>query len=192
MNKIWIVLVVFCLLYGLIRGNAAQMVEALLNVPNKSIEMLLKIGGLLILHNGILQIAVDSGMIKAIGKCFRKPLKKLFPNLQEESPALEFISLSLVANLLGMGAAGTPSTIKALRIMRAENNNQDKATPEMSKFLLLNVASFTVFPITALSIRRIYHASINLELIPYFMALSLLLSVIAILIYNLTGKKHAR
>lgn len=192
MNKIWVILVLFCLIYGISSGNAETMADALLDVPYQSLEILVKIGGLLILHNGILQIAVDSGMIKAFGRFFKKPMKRLFPNLKAESPALEFISLSLVANLLGMGAAGTTSTIKALRIMREENNMHTRATGDMIKFILLNIASFTIFPITALSIRKIHSAKINLELIPYFILFSFLLSVFALLIYKLVGGKNAQ
>ncbi|HEY8396283.1 MAG TPA: hypothetical protein VIK96_05850, partial [Bacilli bacterium] len=116
MNKVWVILVVFCLTYGIARGNTEMMLQNLLNVPNKTLEALLRIGGLIIFYNGLLQIAVESGLIIKLSGRFSFLLDRLFPKLSKNSPAREHIALSLVANLLGLGSAGTPSTIKALQI----------------------------------------------------------------------------
>jgi spore maturation protein A len=192
MNKIWLFLVLFALVYGIIRGNAETMVMAIFDVPNQSIMMLIKIGGFLILYNGILEIAINSGLISKISRIFKKPIRKIFYNLDPESPAQEYIAISLIANLLGMGAAGTPSTIKALQIMRKENENKSVATPEMMKFLLLNITSFTILPLSILSIRKLYEAKINFVLIPYFILGSLILSIFAILVYSFTRKNNGK
>ena len=125
MSKIWVILVSFCLIYGLSRGNSEAMILGLFDVPNKTLEFLLRIGGIIIFYNGLLQIAVESGLISALTKVFKRLIGKLFPSLPKTSPAREHICLSLAANLLGLGVAGTPSTIRALQIM------QKKARPRL-------------------------------------------------------------
>lgn len=189
MNKIWVFLVIFCLVYGLIRGNSEAMVAALFNVPNKTLEFLLRIGGLIIFYNGLLQIAVESRLISSLTKVFNRLIGKLFPSLPEKSQAREHICLSLVANLLGLGVAGTPSTLKALQIMREESKTE-RLTTDMIKFLLLNITSFTLFPVTALSVRKIFFSKINLELIPYLIITSFVLTVFSILILKITERKN--
>lgn len=189
MNKIWVFLVIFCLVYGLIRGNSEAMVVALFNVPNKTLEFLLRIGGLIIFYNGLLQIAVESRLISSLTKVFNRLIGKLFPSLPEKSQAREHICLSLVANLLGLGVAGTPSTLKALQIMREESKTE-RLTTDMIKFLLLNITSFTLFPVTALSVRKIFFSKINLELIPYLIITSFVLTVFSILILKITERKN--
>lgn len=191
MSKIWVILVSFCLIYGLSRGNSEAMILGLFNVPNKTLEFLLRIGGIIIFYNGLLQIAVESGLISALTKVFKRLIGKLFPSLPKTSPAREHICLSLVANLLGLGVAGTPSTIRALQIMQKESKTETLTT-EMIKFLLLNITSFTLFPVTALSVRKIFFSKINLELIPYFILTSFALTVFAILILKFTERKNVR
>ncbi|HHX80746.1 MAG TPA: hypothetical protein GX692_06760 [Acholeplasmataceae bacterium] len=191
MSKIWVILVSFCLIYGLSRGNSEAMILGLFDVPNKTLEFLLRIGGIIIFYNGLLQIAVESGLISALTKVFKRLIGKLFPSLPKTSPAREHICLSLVANLLGLGVAGTPSTIRALQIMQKESKTETLTT-EMIKFLLLNITSFTLFPGTALSVRKIFFSKINLELIPYFILTSFALTVFAILILKFTERKNVR
>ena len=165
------------------------MVVALFNVPNKTLEFLLRIGGLIIFYNGLLQIAVESRLISSLTKVFNRLIGKLFPSLPEKSQAREHICLSLVANLLGLGVAGTPSTLKALQIMREESKTE-RLTTDMIKFLLLNITSFTLFPVTALSVRKIFFSKINLELIPYLIITSFVLTVFSILILKITERKN--
>ncbi|MGB4695458.1 MAG: hypothetical protein WBH29_03495, partial [Bacilli bacterium] len=98
------------------------------------------------------------------------------------------VALSLVANLLGLGAAGTPSVIKALKLMRREK--KEEPSPEMARFLLLNVACFTVFPVTVLSVRKIFFAKINMELLPFFILASFFLSIVALLISKIPERKN--
>lgn len=191
MSKIWVILVSFCLIYGLSRGNSEAMILGLFDVPNKTLEFLLRIGGIIIFYNGLLQIAVESGLISALTKVFKRLIGKLFPSLPKTSPAREHICLSLAANLLGLGVAGTPSTIRALQIMQKESKTETLTT-EMIKFLLLNITSFTLFPVTALSVRKIFFSKINLELIPYFILTSFALTVFAILILKFTERKNVR
>ena len=76
--------------------------------------------------------------------------------------------------------------------MRKENENKSVATPEMMKFLLLNITSFTILPLSILSIRKLYEAKINFVLIPYFILGSLILSIFAILVYSFTRKNNGK
>jgi spore maturation protein A len=168
------------------------MLLAIFNVPNKTLEVLLRIGGLIIFYNGLMQIALDSGLITKLSHVFKRLIDKLFPSLPHFSPARDHICLSLVANLLGLGVAGTPSTIKALQLMKEENQGIDEATSEMSKFILLNITSFTLFPVTALSVRKIFFSKINLQLLPYFSLCSFFLTVFALIILKITEKKNVR
>lgn len=186
MNRIWVFLILFCLLYGLLRGRSEEMIRNLLEVPNKTVSALLKIGGPVIFYAGLLEIASASGLIKRLAERFSFIINKLFPTLS--APAREHVAHALVANLLGLGAAGTPSVIKALKLMRREK--KEEPSPEMARFLLLNVACFTVFPVTVLSVRKIFFAKINMELLPFFILASFFLSIVALLISKIPERKN--
>lgn len=190
MNKIWVTLIMFCLIYGIIRGNVDQMVDAALNVPFRTFQLVIKIGGLIIFYNGLFHIAIDSGLIKGLSKIFKKLIIKLFPELPKDSVAHEYICANLAANFLGLGIAATPMAIKALQEMKKINDNKDTASSSMVVLMLLNITSFCIFPVTIIGIREIYHAKINIELIPYIILITFTLTITSLLIYKLVGRKE--
>lgn len=188
MNKIWVILILFCFVYGLIDGNGEKMAIAALNVPGKALSLVLKLGGLIVFYNGLFQIAIESGLIQGLSRKLRKFTRWLFPELPQDSPAYETICANLAANFLGLGIASTPMALKALKQMREDSKNTDAATPSMVKLLLLNISCFTLFPVTMLGIRELYGAKINLELIPFIIIGTLILSITALFLYKLAGK----
>jgi spore maturation protein A len=136
MNKIWVILILFCIIYGIIDGNVDQMVDAALNVPSKALTLILKLGGLIIFYNGLFQIAIESDLIKKMSKKLHRFTVWLFPTLPKDSVAHEYICANLAANFLGLGIASTPIALKALKQMKIDNHNQDWASPAMIKLLL--------------------------------------------------------
>ena len=77
MNRIWVFLILFCLFYGLLRGRSEEMIRNLLEVPNKTVSALLKIGGPVIFYAGLLEIASASGLIKRLAERFSFIINKL-------------------------------------------------------------------------------------------------------------------
>jgi spore maturation protein A len=188
MNKIWVILILFCFVYGLIDGNADKMAMAVLNVPGKALTLVLKLGGLIIFYNGLFQVAIESGLIQNLSRKLKNFTRWLFPDLPKDSPAYEYICANLAANFLGLGLASTPMALKAMKQMKEDSKNTESATPSMVKLLLLNISCFTMFPVTMLGIRELYGATINLELVPFIILGTLILSVTALFLDKLAGK----
>ena len=74
--------------------------------------------------------------------------------------------MNITANLLGLGNAATPFGIEAMKALAEEEKAGDTATPSMVIFTVLNTASITLIPSTALSIRMKYGSAEPLEIIP--------------------------
>lgn len=190
MNKIWVAIIGICIIYGVISGNSEAMVTASLNVPKDTLELLIKVGGLIIFYNGLFQIAIDSGMIKKLARLIYPITRLIFKDLKKDSKVHEYVSANIIANLLGLGIASTPIAIKALNAMKEELSDKEKPSLSMITLVLLNVAAFTIFPLTILSVRKIYEAKINLELIPFFILVSFILTVVSIIIVKIWGREY--
>lgn len=190
MNKIWVAIIGICIIYGVISGNSEAMVTASLNVPKDTLELLIKVGGLIIFYNGLFQIAIDSGMIKKLARLIYPITRLIFKDLKKDSKVHEYVSANIIANLLGLGIASTPIAIKALTAMKEELSDKEKPSLSMITLVLLNVAAFTIFPLTILSVRKIYEAKINLELIPFFILVSFILTVVSIIIVKIWGREY--
>ena len=80
MNKIWVTIIILSALYGIFFGNVEEMVNSILNVPKKTLELLLLVGGLMIFWNGIFNIAIESGLIRRLSKLIMPFTKNYFQN----------------------------------------------------------------------------------------------------------------
>lgn len=189
MNIIWITIIIISILFGIFNGNSIEMANALLNVPSSSLELLLKIGGLIIFYNGLFKIAIDSGLIKTFSRLLKKPIKIIFPDIPNEHIVNEYICCNIVANLLGLGVASTPMALLALNEMKKLNNNKSTLSRSMIVFTVLNITCFTVLPLTVLSIREAYKAKINIQLLPFLIIVTFINTIIGIIVSNLVSRK---
>ena len=70
--------------------------------------------------------------------------------------AKEYISTNIVANILGLGWAATPSGLKAMEELQKDNPDKNTATNEMCSFLILNISSLQMIPIKIIANRSHY------------------------------------
>ncbi len=96
-------------------------------------------------------------MSAKLAKCLKPLIKFLFPDVSENDPAHEEISLNMIANILGLGNASTPLGLKAMESLQKKNLKENILSNSMAMLVLLNTASLQLIPTTVISIR----ASLN-------------------------------
>lgn len=185
MNKIWIIIIIFSAIYGILYGDIETLVSELLNVPQKTISLIMMVGGLMIFWNGMFNIAIKSGLINNMSRLFKPLTKAIFSDLPKDHIVHEYICANISANILGLGNAATPMGIKALHEMKKLNNNQPIATKSMITFVILNTSSLTIFPSTLFGIRHIYKSQLNMQLLPFIILSTLIATCSALLIDRL-------
>ena len=153
MNKIWISIFLISIIYGAFTGRVEEMSNAILNVPQETITLLITLVGSACFWSGIVKIMERAGIIKWLCKKIRPLFSLIMPHFKDEE-TLEYISMNIAANILGLGYGATPSGLKAIKRMQELNtNNKEEATDEMVTFLVLNTAGVTIIPTTVISIR---------------------------------------
>ena len=153
MNKIWLSIFFISIIYGSFTGRVQEIANAILNVPKETISLLITLVGSACFWSGIVKIMEKAGIVKWLCKKIRPLFKLIMPSFHDEE-ALEYVSMNIAANILGLGYGATPSGLKAIKRMQ-ELNTEDKqeATDEMVTFLILNTAGVTLIPTTVISIR---------------------------------------
>lgn len=189
---IWIVLVLSGILFAFITGNIDKLGNIILNSSNDAFNIFLNLSLMIFLWSGLFNILFETNIIQKISKKFSKILKFLFPDLNNNSKALEYISITLVCNILGLGVASTSTGLKAFELLKEEANDKSP-TRSMITFILLNISSFTIFPASILTIRSNYNGEINLKFILLIMFTTFFTTIITIIIdkifYKLGKKK---
>lgn len=123
-----------------------RMMQSAFDMAEFAAKLALGLIGLMALWLGLMKIAEHSGMVNALVRLIRPVLKKLFPEVPEDHPAMGAITLNLSANMLGLGNAATPMGIKAMEYLQELNEHKDSASNSMCMFLALNTSSVQLLP----------------------------------------------
>lgn len=183
MNKIWSIIIIVSIVFGFINGRIEIMITELFNVPKETLNILLKIGSMLIIYSGLFQIANDANVIKKVSLLIIKPVSKIF---KVDDETLDLICASIIANLLGLGPANM--TI-ALKVVDRINNSDKYRLYNLTLYLLLNVSSLCVLPMSTLVLRETFNANINIAFVPMLFIGSLISTVFAIIIVKIFVKE---
>lgn len=147
-------------------GTSGQLTEAVLTEPVNAVELCIYLCGGMCFWGGLMRIAERSGLTDVLAKGFSFVLGGLFRDIDKNGRAFHAICMNITANLLGLGNAATPFGIEAMKALAEEEKAGDTATPSIVIFTVLNTASITLIPSTALSIRMKYGSAEPLEIIP--------------------------
>lgn len=179
MNIIWTSIIIFCLIFSLFTNNFTNLINALFDVPEYALKLLISLGGLIIIYNGIFQVAIDSKLIKTISFLFKPFIKKIYKINNED--LLELLCANFTANLLGLGSASTPIAINVIK--QTDNKNI------INKLICMNVSSFTIFPFTIITLRNKYNGVNNFKVWILIILISFLTTIFGIFICNIGEKK---
>lgn len=159
-------LVIVSMIVSMITGNGEKVAEAILNEPVNAVELCIYLCGGMCFWGGLMRIAEKSGLTDILSKGFAFILGGLFSDIDKKGRAFHAICMNITANILGLGNAATPFGIEAMKALAEEERSGDTATPSMIIFSVMNTASVTLIPSTALSIRIKYGSNSPLEIIP--------------------------
>ena len=77
--------------------------------------------------------------------------------------AQEYIAANMIANILGLGSAATPAGLKAMEelaeIKKEKGLPEEVASNEMCTFLILNISSLQLIPVSVIAYRSQYGSS---------------------------------
>lgn len=154
LNIIWPLFIIVSFIYAFLTGNISQVNTSIFNSTTDAINLSINLLGTICLWNGIMNIASNTKLINNLTNKLKPLLKRLFPEVKENSQIQSEISMNIIANILGLGNAATPIGLKAMESMQKENKNKDKLSNSMVMFIVLNTASLQLIPTTVIAIRN--------------------------------------
>ena len=152
MNYIFYFLIVFSIVIGAINGRLQEVINAVMSGAELSVKVAFSLIGIMAFWLGIMKIAEKSGLVQLIAKAIKPITKKLFNELDEDSPAIGDIAMNFTANAFGLANAATPFGIRAMENMQVVNDKKYTASNSMCLFLAMNTAGFQLVPATVIAI----------------------------------------
>lgn len=157
-NIIWVFLTVIGIVFAMINGTMEEVNKAIFNGASDAVTLCIGLISVLVFWLGIMRIAEDAGLLTKLSQLFRPFVKRLFPEVPNNHPAMGYILSNMIANLFGLGNAATPLGIKAMEQLKVLNGGKIEASRSMITFLAINTASITLIPTTVIAIRMNYNA----------------------------------
>lgn len=153
MSVIWVLLLVGSVVVAAATGRIGALPGAIADSAGRAVTLSLGLVGVLTLWLGLMRVAEEAGLVRAVGRLARPVLRRLFPSVPDGSPAMGAIVMNISANLLGLGNAATPFGIKAMEELEKENPAPGTATDAQALFCALNTASIQLVPATVIALR---------------------------------------
>lgn len=136
---------------GFIQGNLDGVVRAVTESAKSAFEIALSLAGIMTLWLGIMNIATESGLINGLARLLKPIMRRLFPDVPTDHPAMGAMILNIAANMLGLGNAATPLGLKAMNELQRLNTHMHTASNAMCTFLAINTSSVQLIPATAIA-----------------------------------------
>ncbi len=182
MNRIWCGLIIVGIFVSVITGTINNIGNIMIDSSMKAFNIFLQTSVLILFWGGLFQIAIDSGMVKRFSQYLKKPLSKIYKELDTDSYAYELICSNMVANILGLGAAATPIGLKAFKELQKMCDNKEVPSRSMLTFIIINCSSLTLFPTTIISLRKLNGGNTSFSVILMMIVATTISTFIAIIL----------
>ena len=196
LNYIWFGLLVIGVIAGVLTGNTQAVTDAAISNAETAVELAIGLIGVMALWLGLMKIAEEAGLVQLIGKWLRPIMKRLFPEVPEDHPAMGSMVMNFAANILGLGNAATPLGIKAMKELQDLNEEKDTASNSMCMFLAINTSSITLVASSVIAYRSAAGSANPSEIIGPTLVATIVSTVVAITVVKLfekaSKKKNAK
>lgn len=198
LNILWVIMIAGGIFFAAFHGTMGQITESFISSSTEAVNLCIFMLGVIGVWNGMMEIAVKSGLMKKIAKTMYPFIHWLFPDIPPRHKANEYIAANMAANILGLGWAATPAGLKAMRELQKLEEGGGRASDMMCAFLVLNISSLQFVPINMIAYRSQY-GSVNpaAVVLPAICAtmISTIAGIVFIKIIEITrynGKKYNR
>ena len=153
LNLVWPIFIIISFSYAIFTGNLANLNTSIFESVESAVNLTITMLGTMCLWSGIINVAVNTNIMKLINKLLKPIIRFLFPEIKENRKAQDEISMNMIANILGLGNAATPLGLKAMETLQKENKNKKQLSNSMIMLIVLNTASIQLIPTTIIAIR---------------------------------------
>ena len=152
LNYIWLALVMLAVTIGGWNNRLKEVTDGAFDGAKTAVTIALGLIGIMAMWLGLMRLAERAGLIQRIAHALRPIMRRLFPDVPPEHPAMGSMLMNMAANMLGLGNAATPLGLRAMRDLETLNRQPGTATNAMCTFLAVNTSSVQLIPTTAIAI----------------------------------------
>jgi spore maturation protein SpmA len=148
LNGIWLGLILLAVVYAAFTGRMQEVSAASFDGAKSAVQLVIGLTGFMVFMLGMMRVATDGGLLRVVARWIAPLMRRLFPSVPPEHPAMAAMVMNFATNMLGLGNAATPFGLKAMRELETLNPHRGVASDAMVLFLSINATAITLFPPT--------------------------------------------
>ena len=149
MSYFWLSALSLSIFCSLLTDSGPALSASVLQGAQSGISLAISLAGSLCLWSGAGRLMEAAGITQMLSRLLRPVLRRVFPSTLRDPVLARELGGNICANLLGLGNAATPMGIRAAMRMKQD----DQATPELCRLIVLNTASIQLIPGTVAAVR---------------------------------------
>lgn len=153
LNWVFLLLVVGSVLSAAFGGSMKAVTDASISSAKTAVELAIGLVGQMAIWLGFMRVLQDAGLMASLARGLAPLMRRLFPEVPPEHPAMGAMIMNLSANMLGLGNAATPFGLKAMVELDKLNPRPGVATNAMALFLAINTSGVAVLPLGVVAVR---------------------------------------
>ena len=189
LNYLWAGMVITGVIFGILTGKTNEVSEAFLSSSKEAVSLCITMAGVVAMWSGIMEIAKESGLTTALSRKMKPLIRLLFPGIPKGDIANEYIATNMMANILGLGWAATPSGLLAMKELHRLNKEKETASNDMCTFLVINISSLQLIPINIIAYRMQYGSVNPTQIVAPSIVATLVSTLVAIFFCLIMGKR---
>lgn len=153
LNGLFVSVALASVLLAAATGRMEDLTGSILSSARNAVDLAIGLVGVMAFFLGLMRVAENGGLMATIARAVRPVMRRLFPDVPDDSPAISAMILNIAANMMGLGNAATPFGIKAIQELDKLNSRPGTATNAMALFLAINTAGLAVLPSGMIGVR---------------------------------------
>lgn len=189
LNYLWAGMIIIGVVFGVFTGKTNEVSDAFLSSSKEAVSLCITMAGVVAMWSGIMEVARESGLTNSLSGKMKPLIRFLFPDIPKDDIANEYIATNMMANILGLGWAATPSGLLAMKELNRLNGDKETASNEMCTFLVINISSLQLIPINVIAYRMQYGSANPTEIIAPAIVATLVSTFVAIIFCLIMRKR---
>ncbi len=153
LNAIWLGLVLVSVLVAAFTGRMEELQQQTLEGAKNAVQLVIGLLGAMAFFLGLMRVAREGGLLLSVSRALAPLMRRLFPDVPADHPAMSAMIMNLASNVLGLGNAATPFGLKAMVELEKLNARPGVASDATVLFIAINATVIHLFPLGTIAIR---------------------------------------
>ncbi len=126
LDHLWAGMILVGIIWAAFHGRLSDVTLGMLDGAADAVSLGITMLGVLAFWSGILKIGERSGLVDWLAGKMGPILRFLFPRLDPGHPAMRYIAVNMIANMLGLGSAATPAGLAGFKELKKAEEERRK------------------------------------------------------------------